>query len=580
MPWEGRIGFLLVFFGVSYYFAMNKSSVIDRIGKYLTPILLVTLLVIIILAIFRPLSSVTGGSMETGGEAFLNGFLTGYNTGDVGTGIICAGIFIGAFREKGYTGKKEYRLMMLGIILIGFLLLFVVYGGLAYLGAQGTEWYETDVDTTYLLTDLVRRLAGYGGSVVLSLAVIFACLTTAVGMIATTGGWVEEWSKGKIPYKLAALIITVAIFLVSSTGVSNVLAISGPIFTILFPMSVVMTFLGLFKKYVPNDGAWKGAEKDRPAMEGQEIDLQGACVIPGFIDAHMHPVMLADFSKKISALPPRVYSIEDLVEEIRACREKQGPGKWCQGWGYDEGKFAEKRSINRYDLDRGCSDSPVSIIRTCGHIRCVNSKALELAGIDRNTPDPVGGQIERDEKGEPTGVLKETARNLVLPFMPVEEKEETIENLVDLGKLLSSQGIVAVSDMGNLDSSDNFPLYQEAIQRGFRQRVGIYYMWDYFMDNPDFSIPMERRDRKNQIFAAGLKLIGDGSVSGKTAWMEEPYLGDEQSRGISVCTQEQLESALDFCRKNRCQLSFHAMGTKAIARIVERVDREEPWTRE
>lgn len=255
MPWEGRIGFLLVFFGVSYYFAMNKSSVIDRIGKYLTPILLV----IIILAIFRPLSSVTGGSMETGGEAFLNGFLTGYNTGDVGTGIICAGIFIGAFREKGYTGKKEYRLMMLGIILIGFLLLFVVYGGLAYLGAQGTEWYETDVDTTYLLTDLVRRLAGYGGSVVLSLAVIFACLTTAVGMIATTGGWVEEWSKGKIPYKLAALIITVAIFLVSSTGVSNVLAISGPIFTILFPMSVVMTFLGLFKKYVPNDGAWKGA---------------------------------------------------------------------------------------------------------------------------------------------------------------------------------------------------------------------------------------------------------------------------------------------------------------------------------
>lgn len=325
---------------------------------------------------------------------------------------------------------------------------------------------------------------------------------------------------------------------------------------------------------------WIGEEKDRPAMEGQEIDLQGACVIPGFIDAHMHPVMLADFSKKISALPPRVYSIEDLVEEIRACREKQGPGKWCQGWGYDEGKFAEKRSINRYDLDRGCSDSPVSIIRTCGHIRCVNSKALELAGIDRNTPDPVGGQIERDEKGEPTGVLKETARNLVLPFMPVEEKEETIENLVDLGKLLSSQGIVAVSDMGNLDSSDNFPLYQEAIQRGFRQRVGIYYMWDYFMDNPDFSIPMERRDRKNQIFAAGLKLIGDGSVSGKTAWMEEPYLGDEQSRGISVCTQEQLESALDFCRKNHCQLSFHAMGTRAIARIVERVDKEEPWTKE
>lgn len=259
LPVYARILFLLIFFGVSYYFAMNKSNVIDRIGKYLTPILLITLLVIILLAIFQPMGAIGGGLQESGQEAFLSAFLTGYNTGDVGTGIICAGIFIAAFREKGYTGKEEYKKMMFGIIVIGFLLLFIVYGGLAYLGAQGGSDYPADVDTTYLLTDLVRRLAGSGGSIVLSLAVIFACLTTAVGMIATTGQWVEEWTKGKIPYKWASLIITIAIFLVSSTGVSNVLTISGPIFTILFPMSVVMMILGLFKKFVPNDGAWKGA---------------------------------------------------------------------------------------------------------------------------------------------------------------------------------------------------------------------------------------------------------------------------------------------------------------------------------
>lgn len=259
LPVYARILFLLIFFGVSYYFAMNKSNVIDRIGKYLTPILLITLLVIILLAIFQPMGAIGGGLQESGQEAFLSAFITGYNTGDVGTGIICAGIFIAAFREKGYTGKEEYKKMMFGIIVIGFLLLFIVYGGLAYLGAQGGSDYPADVDTTYLLTDLVRRLAGSGGSIVLSLAVIFACLTTAVGMIATTGQWVEEWTKGKIPYKWASLIITIAIFLVSSTGVSNVLTISGPIFTILFPMSVVMMILGLFKKFVPNDGAWKGA---------------------------------------------------------------------------------------------------------------------------------------------------------------------------------------------------------------------------------------------------------------------------------------------------------------------------------
>lgn len=312
------------------------------------------------------------------------------------------------------------------------------------------------------------------------------------------------------------------------------------------------------------------------SQDCQRVDLQGHRVIPGFIDAHMHPMMLADYSRQISALPPKIHSIEELIQAIREKREEQGPGKWCLGWGYDEGKFAERRSINRWDLDKGCSDSPVSIIRTCGHIRCVNSKALKIAGIDRNTPDPEGGEIERDENGEPTGVLKENARNLVTPFMPVSEKEEAVENLVELGKLLISQGIVAVTDMGNLDEGDNYPLYQEAAEKGFLQEVGVYYMWDFFMDKEDFQIPQKRFDKKQQIFVSGLKLIGDGSVSGRTAWMAEPYLNSD-SCGISVCSQRQMETAVDFCKKNHCQLSMHAMGTKAIERVVDRAAREEKW---
>lgn len=326
---------------------------------------------------------------------------------------------------------------------------------------------------------------------------------------------------------------------------------------------------------------WTGKEENAKDCGYEEndrtVDLAGACVLPGFVDAHMHPVMLADFSKKISALPPKVHSIEELIQEITHVREQQKPGQWIEGWGYDEGKFAEKRSVNRYDLDRGCSDSPVSIIRTCGHIRCVNSMALRLAGIDRNTPDPEGGEIERDENGEPTGVLKENARNLILPFMPEEKEEDKIENLVALGNLLTSQGIVAVCDMGNLDDSDNEPLYQEAARRGFAQKVGIYYMWDYFMGNQTFDIPKEKMDRSRQIFAAGLKLIGDGSVSGRTAWMSRPYVGSCEEYGISVCTDEQMETAFSFCKEHKCQLSMHAMGGQAISRVVERAYREDNW---
>ena len=323
-----------------------------------------------------------------------------------------------------------------------------------------------------------------------------------------------------------------------------------------------------------------GKAEELPGETGRVIDLEGRRVIPGFVDAHMHPVMLADFRKKITIMPPEICSIEDLVEAIRKRREQQGPGQWIEGWGYDEQGFAEKRSPNRYDLDRGCSDAPVALMRNCAHIRCVNSMALKLAGIDRNTPDPPGGEIERDENGEPTGVLKENARNLIAPLLPVESEGEKVENLLELGELLSSQGITAVCDMGNLDVTDNFPVYEAAAARGFCQKTGVYYMWDFFADDSRFTIPGEHLDRNRQIFAAGLKLIGDGSISGRTAWMDQPYKGSVDEFGISVCTDELMESAVEFCKKNHCQLSMHAMGGRAIERMISRASREEKWTPE
>lgn len=325
---------------------------------------------------------------------------------------------------------------------------------------------------------------------------------------------------------------------------------------------------------------WIGRQTDLPSQKGTIIDLQGKRVIPGFVDSHMHPIMLADFRKKITAMPPAVNTIEDLVQAIKDCRKKQGPGKWIEGWGYDEQGLAEKRSPNRYDLDRGCSDSPVSIMRTCAHIRCVNSKALELADITRNTPNPQGGEIERDENGEPTGVLKENARNLLAPLLPLDSQDQKVQNLLDLGDLLISQGVTTICDMGNLDPSDNIPIYEKAVAQGFKQRVGVYYMWDFFADDPYFNISPESMDKNQQIFTAGLKLIGDGSISGRTAWMNRPYLGSQNEFGISVCDNHLLESAISFCKSHHCQLSLHAMGARAIARMVNRICLEETWTQD
>lgn len=318
------------------------------------------------------------------------------------------------------------------------------------------------------------------------------------------------------------------------------------------------------------------------SSDAEVIDLNGRTVIPGFVDAHMHPVMLAEYSKQIACLPPKVNSIADLKQEIAAARaqllaEPQKGIQWICGWGYDEGKYSEKRQPNRYDLDESSPDLPVFLVRSCEHIRCVNSKALQIAGITKDTPDPPGGKIDRDEKGEPTGILRENARDLILPFMDHGTEDDTADALVDLGKLLSSQGIVAIADMGNLHAGGNEKLFAKASARGFRQKAALYYMWDYFKDDPDFAIMEEDMDGSRQIHTAGLKLIGDGSISGRTAWLHKPYLGTEES-GFPVYADEDLESAIRFAKKAGCQISIHAMGGRAIDRAIGRLASEEDWT--
>ena len=339
--------------------------------------------------------------------------------------------------------------------------------------------------------------------------------------------------------------------------------------------------------FIVEDGriSWIGAEADAPANDLPRLDLQGARVIPGFVDAHMHPVMLAEMNTQIAALPPVIHSIEELVDTVRERREADGfdpAHDWIEGWGYDEAKFAEHRSPTRWDLDRGCADAPVCILRSCAHVRCVNSRALELAGITRDTPDPAGGQIERDADGEPTGVLKENARDLVNRLIPHASREDDVANLLALGRLMASQGIVAATDMCTLDGTDAVPVIEAAVRAGFAQDIASYVLWDYVKDDPSYTIAPERRDRGAQAFCAGIKLLTDGSVSGRTAWFDVPYRGaeggEEAACGFPTCTDEELEGAIAFCRENRCQLSLHAMGTRAIDRAVGRLAQEEPWS--
>ena len=320
------------------------------------------------------------------------------------------------------------------------------------------------------------------------------------------------------------------------------------------------------------------AGSDLSSCADEVCDLGGKRMLPGLIDSHMHPVMIADNMSQIVCLPPYIHSIEEMIPAIAAKRAEQGPDKWILGWGYDEGKLAEGRTPTRYDLDKGASDVPVCIFRSCGHIRCVNSKALALAGITAATPDPEGGEIERDENGEPTGVLKENARLIMDKIIPAKTREEVTDSIVDLSRLLASLGITGMSDMGNLDDTDYYDIYMEAREKGMVQKIGMFYMWDSFSDKSRIKLTPERLDPHAPVKVQGVKLINDGGISGRTAWVDKPYPGgDGKEQGINTCTEENMVSAMEFAKSHGAQLSVHAMGQNAIDMAVSIISREKDW---
>ncbi|MEH7155480.1 amidohydrolase [Neobacillus drentensis] len=322
--------------------------------------------------------------------------------------------------------------------------------------------------------------------------------------------------------------------------------------------------------------SWIGEQPALKRIEGNCIDLKGQRVLPGFIDAHLHPLWLANASTQIACTPPIVNSIADLIVEIQTVYQLSRNDQWIEGWGFDEGKLLEKRTPTRWDLDQAAPDLPVFISRTCTHIAVVNSKALELAGITKETPDPPGGEIDRDSTGEPTGILRENAKELATRIMPVKSLEENAASLAELGSFLLSHGITAITDLSSRTGpTDYLNLYQTAVKKGLKQRTVLYYMWEDLKEQPH--LKPDQVNCKNQIHIGGIKLFSDGSVSGKTAWVYTPFLGEAENYGIQTTSKEELTAAAEAAEQNQIQLVVHAMGGQAIDLILKTLDTKKNW---
>lgn len=245
----------IVFFAIFYYFARNKESVVDKLGKILTPALLILLIIVVFNVFTKPI----GTPVPTGNEKpFVDALLNGYLTGDLTLGILIGAMFISALRDD-IDDEKEVRKGLYIACGITFLGLFIVYSGLCYGGACLSGDFPLDTERTTLLIEIIYRSLGKTGFYLLGIAVTLACLTTSIGLGANAADFLEELTGGRVKYRQWILVIAILCCLLSIQGVTGLVNYVTPIFTFLYPAFIVLTALGLFDRHVPNDGVYKGA---------------------------------------------------------------------------------------------------------------------------------------------------------------------------------------------------------------------------------------------------------------------------------------------------------------------------------
>ena len=250
-PEVPSIAWMVVYFAINLFFIFRKSSVIDLIGKFLTPALLIILAIIIFKGIISPIDAIE----STGATSVLSSsFLEGYQTMDALAALLFAAIVSGNIIAKGYK-QKDLVPMTIKAGVVAAIGLAFVYGGLTFIGAQTATAAPADATKTTLLLFISKNILGNVGPAIIGIAMGLACLTTSIGLISAGASFFTEISKGKLPYKVNALIISAISIGIGSLGVDHIVKISGPILNILYPVAITLIVTTLLDKFLTNINA-------------------------------------------------------------------------------------------------------------------------------------------------------------------------------------------------------------------------------------------------------------------------------------------------------------------------------------
>jgi predicted amidohydrolase YtcJ len=294
------------------------------------------------------------------------------------------------------------------------------------------------------------------------------------------------------------------------------------------------------------------------------IDLLGRTVLPGFIDTHVH---VAGLGRSLASVNLRdADSINELQKGLKEHIQKAPKGRWIVGHGWDQDRFKEKRYPTRWDLDKFSSDNPVVLTRVCGHICVANSKALELANLTARSASPLWGKIDEDvENDEPTGILRESAMDLIWKVMPLPNEEELIEVCSQACQKALSAGLTSVHWIVN---SPNEIRAIQKLRKRDRLLLRVYIL-----------VPVELLDQLtglglctgfgDEIVRVGsLKILGDGSLGARTAALRKPYSDEPSTKGMLLYDQDELNALVIKAHEAGLQLAIHAIGDQAMEVVL------------
>ncbi|HIH89129.1 TPA: amidohydrolase [Candidatus Bathyarchaeota archaeon] len=284
---------------------------------------------------------------------------------------------------------------------------------------------------------------------------------------------------------------------------------------------------------------------------------------PGLIDSHTHFLGMGYSLTHLQLTDAR--TIADITKGLKdyITKRRVAKGKWVQGRQWDDQNLKERRYPTRHDLDPASPDNPVALTRICGHMIILNTRALEACGINRDTSNPPGGVVDKDERGEPTGVLRD-ARGLVTPHIPPPTHEELRQGIRDAVALAHRLGCTDITDCSRPDESaphlSTKPYTDAHAENDLHLRCHVMTFY-----------PREWSGDK-WLTLGTLKIGIDGSAGAQTALMYEPYTNNPATRGVYVGDQERNKRVVAEQHAKGGQISIHAIGDRACTEAINRIE--------